>query len=635
MSGRSMPVLARVAMSLLALVVAGGASGAAHANDDVQRLSRDPANVVMPSIAYNGWNFSPLDQINLKTVKNLALAWTARIEVVDGHEASPLVIGDSMFIVSPKPNYVYALDLARDGAVKWVYRPIMNVALATANTCCGEQTRALYYAEGKIFYATLDGQIIALDAKRGEELWRTVGTDIVRGEGMGGNGLIVHNLFLVGNEGGERGVRGKIHAYDIDTGKNAWTYYNMGPNDEVGIGPRFKPFYADDRVPNPALVSWYGDSWKRGGGTTWGYYTWDPELDIMYYSTGSCAPWNPDIRREWGLYETDANGGLTSYRNNYCASQMARDATTGELIWAYNITPADPWDLDEPVITPLIDLEIGGQTRRTAIKAGRSGWFYAFDRASGELIVEPWMHTYSDITLGVDMTTGRPKYDPAKWVFSNVADRRKYTQADPLAGRQSAGYTGTEVEYCPGAVARNWENDAYSPLTKLLYAHTDNSCALRILSTGDYRQGEGYTQRAAEDAGLARTIGIDGKPTKVQSELKAFDPVGRRIAWSMPVDDNSRTPQMATAGGLIFKGLNGKNQLVAIDAANGQVVWTFRSGARFNASPITYLFNGAQHIAVISSSLPFNNAIRVDCAPDNAKRYRRSSTTLYVFKLRA
>jgi outer membrane protein assembly factor BamB len=243
------------------------------------------------------------------------------------------------------------------------------------------------------------------------------------------------------------------------------------------------------------------------------------------------------------------------------------------------------------------------------------------------------MHTFSDITLGVDMKTGRPKYDPAKWVFSHVGDRRKYTQADPLAGTRSAGYTGTEVEYCPGAIARNWENDAYSPLTKLLYTHTDNSCAMRILSTGDYRQGEGYTQRAAEDAGLARTIGLDGKPTTVQSELKAFDPAGRRIAWSMPVDDNSRTPQMATAGGLIFKGLNGKNQLVAIDAANGKVVWTFRTGSRFTDSPISYLYAGKQYIAVIASASPFNNAVRVDGAPDNGKRYRRAGTTLYVFKL--
>ena len=299
-------------MGMLAWVCAGSLCGAALANDDVLKLSRDPANVVMPSLTYNGWNYSALDQIYVKTVKALSVAWTARFEVFDSHESSPLVVGDTMYILTPKPNFVYALDLKQNGAIKWAFHPTMNVPLATAQACCGAQSRGLYYAENKIFYATLDGQIIALNATTGELLWNTVGTDIVHGEGMSSNGLIIHNLFVVGNEGGERGVRGKVHAYDINTGRRAWMFYNMGPNAEVGIGPKFKPFYADDKVANPALDSWFGTSWKRGGGTTFGFYTWDPETDIMYYSTGSCSPWNPDYRREWGKYDTDANGALNS-----------------------------------------------------------------------------------------------------------------------------------------------------------------------------------------------------------------------------------------------------------------------------------------------------------------------------------
>jgi alcohol dehydrogenase (cytochrome c) len=454
----------------------------------------------------------------------------------------------------------------------------MDVALATAQTCCGQQTRGLYYAEGKIFYATLDGQIIALDSKSGEQLWHNVGADIVRGEGMAGNGLIVHNLFIVGNEGGERGARGKAHAYDINTGKNVWTMYNMGPNNEVGIGPAFKPFSADDKIPNPALDSWYGDSWKRGGGTNWGFYTWDPDLDIFYYSTGNCGPGNPDYRREWGKYETDANGALDKYKSNYCASQMARKPKTGELVWAYNITPADPWDLDEPLITPLIDIQIGNTTRKAAVKAARNGWFYAWDRATGELIVEPWMHTYSDITLGVDMKSGRPKYDVTKWMFTNVEDRRKYTPADPFGEKKAAGYTGTEVEYCPGFAARNWENDAYSPQTKLLYTHSDNDCLAQIVIAGDYKPGEGYTLRQNVAGVTAVSKGLDGKPTTVRSQLNAQDPAGRKIVWSTPYNDTNRTPQMATAGGLVFKGINDKGVFQAINAANGKIEWQFRTG---------------------------------------------------------
>jgi len=619
--------------SLLAIAIAGGMSFTALANDDVLKLSKDPANVVMPSITYNGWNYSTLDQINASNVKNLQVAWTWQVGILDSHEASPLVVGDTMYIVSPKPNYVYALDLKNDGVIKWEFRPTMDVALATAQTCCGQQTRGLYYAEGKIFYATLDGQIIALDSKSGEQLWHNVGADIVRGEGMAGNGLIVHNLFLVGNEGGENGARGKAHAYDINTGKNIWTMYNMGPNNEVGIGPRFKPFYADDKIANPALDSWYGDSWKRGGGTNWGFYTWDPDLDIFYYSTGNCGPWNPDYRREWGKYDTDANGALDKYKNNYCASQMARDPKTGELIWAYNITPADPWDLDEPLITPLIDLDIGGSTKKTAVKAARDGWLYVWDRATGQLLQEPFMHTYNDINLGVDMKTGRPKYDAAKWMFTNIEDRRKYTQADPRGAIKPAGYTGTEVEYCPGTAARNWENDAYSPQTKFLYTHTDNTCAVQIVVAGDYKPGTGYTLRQTAAGPAAVMKGLDGKETKINSELKAFDITGRKIAWSVPINDTNRTPQLATAGGLLFKGFSDKGLFQALDVKTGQVLWSFRAGAKFNDSPIAYLYGGKQYIAVIASARMGDTAVGANAAADDANRYRRQGTTMYVFKL--
>ena len=322
----------KVTTSALALCATAGASGPALGNVDVIARSRDAANVVMPNYTYNGWNYSALDQINLTNVKNLQVAWTLQIGILDSHEASPLVVGDTMYIASPKPNYVYALDLAKEGVIKWEFRPTMDVALATSQTCCGAQTRALYYAEGKIFYATLDGQVIGLDAKSGEQLWRSVGTDITRYEGMAGNGIVAGKLFIGGNEGGEGGARGKVHAYNIDTGKQQWIMYNTGPNNEVGIGPRFNKNYFGHSQANPALDTWIGDSWKRGGGTSWGYFTFDPELNIFYYSTGNCGPWNPDYRREWGKVDLDAKGALMTYQSNFCASQMARDATTGELI---------------------------------------------------------------------------------------------------------------------------------------------------------------------------------------------------------------------------------------------------------------------------------------------------------------
>jgi PQQ-dependent dehydrogenase (methanol/ethanol family) len=628
----------KVTTSALAIAAVAGVSGTALANDDVRRLSADPANVAMPSITYNGWNYSTLDQITPANVKNLTVAWTLQIGILDQHEASPLVIGDTMYIASPKPNYVYALDLSKQGVIKWEFRPTMDVALATAQTCCGAQTRGLYYAEGKIFYSTLDGQNIALDAKSGEQLWRTVGTDITRYEGMAGNNIVIGKLFIGGNEGGEGGARGKVQAYNIDTGKQQWVMYNMGPSNEVGIGPRFKPFYPDDKKPNPALDSWFGDSWKRGGGTAWGYFTWDPEINVFYYSTGNCGPWNPDYRREWGKFDLDANGGLELWKSNYCASQMARDAITGELIWAYNLTPQDHWDLDEPLITPLIELA----GKKVAIKAARNGLFYVWDRQTGEVLNDPFMHTFQDVFKKdaqgkwVNRTTGRPNYNIGMAFWSDLADQQKYlpNRAGTQIPSTTAGYTGTEACYYPGFASRNWDNDAYSPKTGMLYFSTSLDGLCQRMIKGDYVAGQGYTLRVnvAMPGGLPNKL-VDGTNTPNESQFVAIDVAGNKTAWHRDFRRSNLVPIMATATDLLFACGNDSGVFRAMDAKTGNDLWTFRWGSRCRQSPITYRYNNKQYVAVIASSAPSNTAVAANAAPDDANRYRRSGSTLYVFAL--
>jgi PQQ-dependent dehydrogenase (methanol/ethanol family) len=621
----------KVSASVLAMAAAW--AGSALANDDVLAKSKDPANVVMPNYTYNGQNYSTLDQINLNNVKNLQVAWTLQIGILDSHEASPLVVGDTMYIASPKPNYVYALDLNKEGLIKWEFRPTMDVALATAQTCCGAQTRGLYYAEGKIFYATLDGQNIALDAKSGEQLWRTVGTDIARGEGMAGNALVVHDLFIGGNEGGERGARGKVHAYNINTGKNVWTMYNMGPNNEVGIGPRFNKNYFGHSQANPALDTWFGDSWKRGGGTSWGYFTWDPELDLVYYSTGNCGPWNADYRREWGKIDLDSKGALMTYQSNFCASQMARDARSGELVWAFNITPQDMWDLDEPLNTPLVDVTVNGQTQKWALKASRAGYMFAWDRKTGKLANEPWPFAYVDFMKGFDTERGTPLYDIDKIAFTNVEDRRKYTQVDPRGNPKPSDYTGTEIAWCPGIDARNWQNDAWSPKTNLHYVSTNNTCATSVNFAGEYKPGEGYTLRRAAGGAAEPNRSLDGKTTTNNGALTAIDPVSRKIVWEKVWAQNNQTP-VSAAGDLLFQGGNDKGVMRAFNAKTGEIAWEFRTGSRFNQSPIVYLGpDKKEYVAIIASSAATNNAVAATAAADAADRYRRSGTTLYVFKL--
>ena len=601
---------------LLSLLCVLDVPEAAVAQED---SADDPAQWVMPNANYAGWNYSPLDQITVDNVEQLTMAWTTQLGIQDSYEASPLVIGDTMYIVTPKPNYVYALDLVRQGVIKWEFRPeIPDLETAVRSACCGAQSRGLAYADGRIFYATLDGQVFALDSETGEEIWRAENANIATGETVSAMPLLIGDKVIVGVAGGERGVRGHVTAYSTDTGRFRWRYYSMGPNNEVGIGSRFDPFYPDDRIPDPALDTWYGDSWRRGGGSVWGWFTYDPELNLFYYGTSNCGPWNPDYRREWGVVELDEDGGLTGFRNNYCSSILARDADSGELIWAYNVTPQDQWDLDEPSANILVDLEIDGQPRKALVRAARNGFFYVFDRATGEMLLEPWMFVYNDLIQGVNMETGRPRYDIGKIMFTDLEDRQKYV---PDA-------EDTAVGWCPGIAARNWQNDAFSPRTGLLYTSTSNRCGMLRMVEGEYVPGQGYTLR--ERGGRAPRPPNE----EVVGELQANDPVAGETVWRIQWTTANNAPVMATGGDLVFQGGPNEGVVRAFDARTGETVWTFRTGSNFRNSPITYIGpDGRQYVAIIGSQRPGSVQVMPDAEPDAGARFRRAGSALYVFAL--
>ena len=631
----------KISASAVAMAAGCGLATTAVANDDV--LAMQDGNVVQPSITYNGWNYSPFDQINTGNVGDLALAWTMQIGVLDVFEASPLVAGDTMYIVTPvnqsegtgqSPNTVLAVDLNTQSII-WEFRPDVDRE-AALRACCNDQTRGLQYAEGKIFFHTLDGQVFALDAETGEALWRSVGADVTISEHAAGNGIVINDLYIIGNAGGEFGVRGKVSAFDINDGQTQWVMYSMGPDNEVGIGPRFNTFYADDQ--QGSLNTWWGDSWRHGGGTVWGYFTYDDDLDMFYYSTGNCAPWNPDYRRDWGVVNLDENGGLVDYRNNWCASQLARDGTTGELIWAYNIVPADGWDIDQPLITPLIDLDMNGDgaLEMTAVKAARNGYFYVWDRLSGELLNQPWAFVPVTNMTGVDVETGRAQYDISKWMFTHVEDRQRYLDpeglpdADGLRQLREGEYTGTEVSWCPGLAARNWQNDAWSPQTGLLYTSTDTSCSTMIVIEGEYNT-DNY--RLREFVGPTHYVDEDGNELAYVGQLQANDPVGGSTAWTIDWTVGNNVPIMASAGGLVWQGATNSGEMRAYDAASGDQLWAFRVGSAFAQSPISYIGpDGRQYIAIIASASN-TGQVAFDNDADDPDRYRRAGTTLFVFAL--
>lgn len=576
--------------------------GMALANDELLQLQEDPGQWVMPNGSYAALNYSELDQINTENVDQLQVAWTFQTGVLDSHEGAPLVVGDTMYLVTPKPSVLYAIDLNEPGVVKWalaVDMPELEQALAVA--CCGGQTRGVSYADGMLYFNSLDGQLFGVDAETGEIVWQKQIADLSIGETTTLAPLIVHDHLITGIAGGEYSVRGWVAAYDLKTGDEVWKMYNTGPNEEMGITDSFAPFYEDDKVEEPGVSTWWRDSWEIGGGSVWGWFSYDPELDWFYYSTGNCSPGNPDYRRDPATAP-----GYFEYPNKYCASLLARDATTGELMWAYTLTPQDPWDLDEPGPNILVDLEIDGETVPALIKAARNGFFYVFDRQTGELLEEPWMHSPVTWATGFDMETGRPIMDPEREVYTDVI---------------------TEG-LCPLIAATNWENQAYNPDTGLVYFSERNRCGDWRAFAGEYVPGESYRLRETVESYL----GPDGNGDW-GNRLVGIDPVTGEQAWGIEAMGSDNKPVFTTAGNLVFQG-GQLGEFRAIDATTGEVLWQFMAGADFSNSPMTYLGpDGKQYVAVISSSGPGRLGVEVDAEPDEEDRYRRAGSTLYVFTL--
>ena len=386
-----------------------------------------------------GTRFSPLEQISARNVTGLKLAFSFATGVERGQEAAPLVIGDTMYLVTPFPNYVYALDLTQpSGPVKWKFDPKADVS-AQGVACCDLVNRGVGYADGRVFFNTLDAQTIALDAASGRELWRVKLGDISRGETITMAPLVVKGKVLVGNSGGELGVRGWLTALDAATGRVAWRAWSTGPDNDVLIGASFKPFYAQDRGSDLGVSTWPGSAWKIGGGNVWGFLSYDPELDLLFYGTGNPGPWNPEQRPG---------------ANKWTSGIFARRPDTGEAIWYYQWSPHDLHDYDGVNENVLVDLAIGGKTRRVIVHADRNGYLYVLDRATGQVLsADPFVPITT--STRVDLQTGALVYNPAK---------------DPRGGE-------TVRNICPASPGgKDWQPAAWSPRTRLLYIPHQNLC---------------------------------------------------------------------------------------------------------------------------------------------------------------
>lgn len=544
--------------------------------------------------------FSTLSQIDRTNVGQLQLAWSFSTGVLRGHEAAPLVVGDTMYVVTPFPNLLHALDLTRGGEKKWTYDPA-PLTEAQGVACCDVVNRGAAYADGRIFFNTLDNHTVAVDAKTGKEIWKTKLGEIGMGETMTMAPLVVKNKVLVGNSGGEMGVRGWITALDAASGRVAWRAYHTGPDADVLIGPEFAPFYAHDRGTDLGVSTWPGDLWKIGGGTVWGWVSYDPELDLIYYGTSNPGPWNPDQRKG---------------DNKWTVTIFARRPDDGRALWAYQWMPHDQHDYDGVNENIVLDLDIGGRPRKVVVHPARNGFMYVLDRASGEVIsADPF--EYTNVISRIDRTTGRPVLIEGK----GTAEGRNVRNICPAA---------------PGA--KDWQPAAWSPRTRLLYVPTNHLCMDYEATPANYIAGTPYV-----GAKVKMTAGPGGH----RGTLTAWDVAGSKAVWSIREHFPVWSGVLATAGDVVFYGTMDR-WLKAVDARTGALLWRYRVGSGVVGQSITYRGpDGRQYLAVMAGvggwagaivagdldprdptgALGFVNAMK------DLPQHTQKGGTLYVFAL--
>jgi PQQ-dependent dehydrogenase (methanol/ethanol family) len=534
---------------LLAPLLAAGAvcaTGAAPLDDGGQW--------VMPARDYASTRYSALDQVNRANVKNLKVAFTFSMGVNRGQEAAPLVVGDTMYLIAPYPNYLYALDLARPGApMKWKFEPNPN-ASAQGVACCDVVARGVAYADGKIFMNTLDGQAIAVEAASGKEVWRTRLADITRGETVTMAPLVVKDKVLVGNSGGELGVRGWLVALDIRTGKEAWRAWSTGPDSDVLIGPDFKPWYGSDRGKDLGVKTWPAEGWKIGGGNVWGWISYDPQADLIYYGTANPGPWNPEQRPG---------------DNKWTAGIFARKPDNGQARWFYQFSPHDLHDYDSVNENILLDMQYKGAQRKLLVHPDRNGYVYVMDRLTGQVLAaDPFVHITT--SEGVDLQTGRLKYNP-----------------------QKAPQVGQVVrDICPASPGgKDWQPSAWSPRTGLLYIPHQNLCQDAETYDTSYIAGTPY-------------VGLDNKiyagPGGNRGAFTAWDVAAGRKRWSIPERFPVWSGALATAGDVVFYGTM-DGWFKAVDANSGAPLWQFKVGSGIIGQPVSYRGpDGKQYVAVLS-----------------------------------
>lgn len=517
----------------------------------------EPGSWLAHGRTYSEQRFSPLDQITDKNVDELAPAWVFETGTTRGLEASPLVI-DGVIYTTGNWGVVHALD-AKTGEELWSYDPEVPGEWARYG-CCDIVNRGVAAWEGKIFAASFDGRLIALDAKDGSVIWEK---NTIPGAPytITGAPRVVKGKVIIGNGGAEYGVRGYFSAYDADTGEQLWRFYTV-PGDPS------KPL--ESPALEKAVDTWKGGRWWEvgGGGTVWDSMAYDPELDTLYVGVGNGSPWTREIR--------SPGGG----DNLYLSSILAIDPDTGDLKWHYQTTPGDNWDYTATQHIILADMEIGGETRKVLMQAPKNGFFYVIDRETGKLISAD---NYITVTWAshVDLETGRPVENPA------------------------LAYDKTTQVVLPSANGgHNWHPMAYNPNTGLVYIPTQEIAGIYSLERQwreerEYDVKENWWNPGLDWGDYVDAINAMGEIPLAAGYLKAWDPVKQEARWVVDLPAPLNGGVLTTAGNLVFQG-TADGRFVAYTADRGEKVWEADIQTGIIAPPISYAVDGEQYIAVMA-----------------------------------
>lgn len=554
-----------IALGLLASV---GLSTPVLANADVVKNTADPNNWAKQEGNYAATRYSELDQINAGNVGTMKVAWTFSTGVLRGHEGSPLVIGSTMWLHTPFPNIVYALNLDDENKIMWKYSPKQDPSVIPV-MCCDTVNRGLAYAEGTIILNQADTTVVALDAKTGKEKWKAVNGDPKRGETHTSTAFIVNQNVIVGMSGAEFGVRCHVTSYDLKSGKKVWRAYSMGPDSDILVDPAKTTNLGKAVGKNSSLKTWTGDQWKIGGGSTWGWYAWDADLNLFYYGTGNPSTWNPAQRAGPDGKQID---------QKYSMSIFARNPDTGMAAWVYQMTPFDEWDYDGINEMILAEHEIGGKKTKTLAHFDRNGFGYTMDRTNGALLVAQPYDPDLNWSTGVEMDKSKANYG------------RPYVVASKSTFLNGADVNSENI--CPAALGfKDQQPAAYSPRTGLYYVPINNVCMDYEPFKVSYTPGQPY---------VGATLSMFPPKGKTNTgHIIAWDAVKGEIVFSHDERFSVWSGVLTTAGGIFCHGTL-EGYIKCRDEKDGSELFKHRTPSGIIGNVFTYSHKGKQYIGTFS-----------------------------------